>query len=154
MECPQRKTWFPDVWLKVGSYSYFCNSYTLFFSDSNVTFFWTATTDGHNVNFIGKHGQAGVVNGDTYFAQDYWNQCFTNSSPNQLRPGTELPSGEKFSNEPFSTPNYVHNFPEIGIYYFYCGISYPGGSHCKDGGVKARVIVVETINECPLHPNC
>ena len=77
---------------------------------------------------------------------------YTNSS------NPRLPSGETFSDIPSdpNTQNYVHNFTETGTYYFYCGISFPGESHCKDGGVKATIIVVEKdeMHKCFLHPSC
>ena len=110
-----------------------------------MTFYWTATTDGHNVNFIGKQGQK-QPGGKT--AEYFYENCIT-------EPSTILPTGEPINNNP-ETPNYVHSFTERGIYYFYCGIIYTGGSHCKNGGVKAMVKVVDDPSECHFHsyPKC
>ena len=118
----------------------------LTYLDSTVTFFWTATTDGHNVNFIGKEGQSDA---DGKTARQYYEECIT-------APGTVLPSGAMINNNP-GTPNYyAHSFNEAGVYFFYCGITYPGGSHCNNGGVKAWVNVVSDPSECHYHshPKC
>ena len=119
--------------------------------DSTVTFFWTATTDGHNVNYIGKEGQS-APNGKT--ALQFYDECIT-------EPDTVLPSRAIIDNSP-GTPNYyAHLFTETGVYFFYCGIRYKEGdnkygSHCKDGGVKAWVNVVNDPSECHYHshPKC
>ena len=111
--------------------------------DSTVTFIWTATTDGHNVNFIGKQGQS-QPGGKT--AEKFYKECITNET---------LPTGMPIDNKP-GVPNYVHHFTETGIYYFFCGIVYPGGGHCIDGGVKAMVNVVTDPSDCHFHshPKC
>ena len=122
--------------------------------DSTVNFFWTDTTDGHNVNFIGKRGQS---HDDGPTAEVFYEECIT-------APGTILPTGQNITNTKTS-PNYEHTFNETGTYYFYCGINYnftlPNGdighgSHCKNGGVKALVYVVGDPSEChfPSHPKC
>ena len=46
-------------------------------------------------------------------------------------------------------PNHEFKGTEIGTYYFICTIG--GGFHCHIG-VKASVIVVEHVHECPFHP--
>ena len=118
------------------------------FLDSNVTFFWTATTDPHNINYIGN-SLDDPVDGKT--AKDFYDQCITKN-------GTLLPSGDRITNAP-GEPNYVFtNFTEVGTYYFYCGIVFNNGtnSHCRDGGVKAMVHVVDEdhVDHCPFHPTC
>ena len=51
--------------------------------------------------------------------------------------------------EPMS-PNYEFKGTVKGTHYFICTVA--NGFHCKNRGVKASVIVVEHVHECPFHP--
>ena len=135
---------------------------------SNITFFWTNTTDsdGHNVNYIGREGQTAVINGDgdgnKFSSQEFYNYCLIQlhnttgggtpppyNGNFTLPPNQILPSGNTFKSEP-ENPNQSFTLIEKGLHYFYCGRPY----HCLDGGVKATIKVVEHVNECHIHPNC
>ena len=151
MVCLLRLILFQDVLQKVRSFyvvlSIRIDGQLQLFLDSNVTFFWTATTEEHNINYIGKDGDT-TADGKT--AKEFYDQCITT-------PNTTLPSGDIINNKA-ETPNVVkHYFTETGTYYFYCGITFNRGKngHCKDGGVKAMVHVVDKdVSNCPYHPTC
>ena len=146
--CPLIWVQFQDVLLKVGTkaktleLSIFLNCL-----GSNITFFWTNTTDayGHNVNYIGKEDQEALINGKNHTSQDIYYNCILPNSTSSLI----LPSGNTFKSEP-ENPNHVVTLNETGLHFFYCGRPY----HCYGGGVKATVKVVEHVNECHIHPNC
>ena len=138
-----------------------------FFVGSNITFFWTNTTDsfGHNVNYAGYEGQSAevLVNNEpkTYTAKEFFDYCLTHSGPlyNSSTPtiplDQELPSGDTFLSNP-ENPNKVftekvYTLNERGWHYFYCGRPF----HCLEGGVKAKVYVSDQpLKDCPFHGNC
>ena len=130
---------------------------------SNITFFWSNTTDsdGHNVNYAGHEGQSAVFYHDNqkynYTAEQFYEFCLINStkpkydsSTPSIPDGTEMPSKYPFV-AAAENPNKVFTLNETGWHYFYCGRPY----HCLKGGVKAKIYVFENhVKECPFHPNC